>query len=85
MPRGVPESWLDWKSHPITKAVFETVRKAIYATQVQLGHDAGLNPVHDRYLAGTIYAYENILAMEFEEIDANYSDPDDIEDMGETL
>ena len=70
------DDWYAWKSHPVTQAVFQAIAQKIYNTQITLGYTAGADPLTDRWLVGQIFAYEDILKAEPEEVitDANLED-----------
>lgn len=60
----------DWKTHPMTKAVFNKINERIYELQVELGGQAGENARADGMKVGAIQALYDILDMEFESGDA---------------
>lgn len=62
------DSFRDWKANPVTKAVMTDIYNRILRTQEQLGATAGLDSVNDRYLAGAIAAYNDLLNIEFDEV-----------------
>jgi hypothetical protein len=62
------DSFRDWKANPVTKTVIDEFKKRIYAVQVDLGNTAGLDAISDRYKAGAIAAYSDILNIEFEDV-----------------
>lgn len=62
------DSFRDWKSNPVTKAVFVELVNRIQGIQNDLGSVAGLDPIGDRYRAGAIQAYRDILSIEFDEV-----------------
>lgn len=69
------DDWYLWKQNEVTKALFRSIAQKIYANQVTLGYAAGNDPLTDKWLVGQIYAYEDVLKAEPEEvIDANSED-----------
>lgn len=62
------DSFRDWKANPVTKAVFAELNTRIREVQHLLGNTAGLEPLNDRYNVGAIQAYNDILLIDFEEV-----------------
>lgn len=68
--------FVDWKSNPVTKILFETLHLVIYDLQDELGDSAGSNPIQDREKVGRIQALKEILdwvptLIEEDETDGN--------------
>lgn len=61
------ESFRDWKADPVTKAVFNGFRDNILKLQELLGEVAGTDPMLDRWRAGVIAGYKDVLLIEFED------------------
>lgn len=61
------EDFLEWKQLAVTKALVNEWTLRIEGLQEELGNTAGLDPLTDRYKAGAIQAYKDLLNMEFEE------------------
>lgn len=59
--------FIDWKSNPTTKEVFNQLRQYIEGLQVELGQSAGIDPRLDSIKVGAIQAYNDILGIEFDE------------------
>lgn len=62
------DSFRDWKANPVTKAVFDELRKRVYLIQDELGVSAGLEPLQDRFKVGAVGAYTDLLNIEFDEV-----------------
>jgi hypothetical protein len=62
------DSFRDWKSNPVTKAVFTELHNRINQSLEQLGGTAGQDPLNDRYISGAIAAYRDLLNIEFGEV-----------------
>ena len=62
------DDFYQWKIHPVTIAFHQAIRERIYALQVQLGYNAGEDPVQDRKVVGMIAAYLEVLSSEPEEV-----------------
>lgn len=62
------DSFRDWKSNPVTKAVFAEIHNMIHESQERLGNSAGLDPLNDRYISGAIAAYRDLLNIDFSEV-----------------
>lgn len=60
--------FLDWKSSPITKALFKTLEDRILGLQNELGYSAGENPRLDAMKVGAIQACRDVMDADwFEE------------------
>lgn len=62
------ESFRDWKSNPVTKAVLNEICRRIFDAREHLGANAGIDPLLDRYQVGAIAAYGDLLNIEFDEV-----------------
>lgn len=62
------ESFRDWKSNPVTKAVFNDLFDRIQRIREDLGNTAGIDPLMDRYKAGAINAYSDMINIEYDEV-----------------
>lgn len=62
------DDFLDWKSHPVTKAVFAALTARITNVQEELGFVAGENPTQDRYRTGAIQGYRDVLGTTWGDI-----------------
>lgn len=61
------ESFRDWKSNPVTKAVMSTIEDRIRNIEVELGMSAGQEPLSDRFKSGAICGYRDLVNITFEE------------------
>ena len=59
--------FIDWKSNPVTKAVFTKLLNRIDELQAELGQQAGINPRMDAIKVGAIQAYSDLLDLDFDE------------------
>lgn len=59
--------FIEWKQNLVTQAVMDGFRQRIQELEIILGKSAGLDSLEDRYKAGAIAAYQDILYIEFEE------------------
>lgn len=62
------DSFRDWKANPVTKAVMDGFRDQILRLQDRLGNTAGENALQDRYTAGVIAGYKDLILVEFDEV-----------------
>jgi hypothetical protein len=62
------ESFRDWKSNPVTKAVFNELYNRILAVREDLGNTAGIDPLEDRRKTGAIAAYGDMINVEYDEV-----------------
>jgi len=62
--------FLEWKTHPTTKAVFNKINERIYDLQVELGSQAGADVRADGMKVGAIQALQDIQDIDFDEGDA---------------
>ena len=61
--------FLDWRTNPVTEAVFKSIQERMERLTQLLSNQAGLDPSEDRRLTGMIAAYRTLLEIEFEEFD----------------
>lgn len=61
------KDFIDWKSNPITKAVFVQIRNNIQGLQEELGESAGVDTYLDAKKVGAIRAYNDVLELDFDE------------------
>lgn len=61
------EDFIDWKSSPVTQAVFSVVEERIYDAMDILSATAGNDPVADRYLVGMIRAFKELQEITYED------------------
>ena len=59
--------FIDWKQHPVTKEVFRTLQARIQEQYEILGQTAGQDATADSKRVGAIYAYNELLGIDFEE------------------
>lgn len=60
--------FIDWKSSPMTKAMFNTLQFNIDSLQYGLGQSAGSDPRADAIKVGAIKAYQDVIDADwFEE------------------
>lgn len=59
--------FLEWKDHIVTREVMRGFHERIKQLEYELGQAAGLNSLDDRYKAGAIAAYSDILNVEHED------------------
>lgn len=62
------ESFRDWKANPVTKEVFNGFKDQILKLQEQLGGQAGIDPLQDRWVAGVIAGYKDLILVEYDEV-----------------
>lgn len=60
--------FIDWKSNPVTKAVFEDYRARIESHKDILSTIAGKDPITDRFHAGYIQAFRDALDVDVGEL-----------------
>ena len=63
------QDFTDWKRHPMTISLFTSIHNRIQEGREELGHTAGLDPQSDRLKVGMLKAYEEIVEIDFEEIE----------------
>lgn len=59
--------FVDWKSHPITKRVFDGLREQENLMKEMLVESAGIDPSEDRYRAGYIAALRDVYLVRLED------------------
>ena len=52
------EQWIEWKSHPVTRALKEASKERIEEIKDQIV--ASTDPDYDRFLKGMIWAYNEV-------------------------
>jgi len=62
--------FMDWKSHPITKQVFEGLREQEHTVMETLAVSAGTDSLQDRFHAGYIAALRDLYLIRLEDEDA---------------
>jgi hypothetical protein len=65
------KDFTDWKSHPVTKLVFQNLQERAEAIKDILAESAGIDSQQDRFHAGYIAAVKDILLTQYEEIGDN--------------
>lgn len=60
--------FIDWKSNPVTKAVFMEIKKLADDGVEGLSLSAGLDPLNDRAIVGKINGLRNVLDISFSDI-----------------
>ena len=62
------KDFIDWKEHPITRALFDQLNLRIRGLETELGYQAGDNVRLDALKVGAIQAYRDVLDADwFEE------------------
>ena len=61
------EEFQDWKQSPATEAVFEIVVNRIEDCKDMLAESAGVDSSQDRFFAGMIRAFREVLAVNWED------------------
>jgi hypothetical protein len=56
----------DWKRHPMTQVVLEQFAARVRDLKESLSYEAGKDPQEDRFKAGYIAAFNDIILMEYE-------------------
>jgi hypothetical protein len=60
--------FIDWKSSPMTKAMFNSLQLGIDTLRYELGESAGIDPRADAVKVGAIKAYQDVIDADwFEE------------------
>lgn len=57
---------MDWKQHPITQEVLNTIKIRIRDLESELGISAGVDSLHDRFKVGAIAAYKDFYFLDME-------------------
>ena len=61
------QDYLDWKRHPVTQVMLDSLHNNISSLCTELGVIAGKDPLEDRFKAGYILACRDVLDIQFEE------------------
>lgn len=64
---SLKQDFLDWKSHPVTKRVFEGLKEQEALLQEQLVQAAGIDSSEDRYRVGYIAALRDVYLIRLED------------------
>lgn len=59
----------DWKRHPVTQAVFGLLQERIATLTEYLQLHAGDDPSKDKQFSGAIMAHQDVLNIQFEDIE----------------
>ena len=62
------QEFADWKSHPITKAVFDALKEREAAILEVFATSAGVDPAQDRFHAGYIAAVRDVYLTSAEDV-----------------
>jgi hypothetical protein len=63
------DSFRDWKSNSVTKAVFNELNVRIQGVKDELSGNAGIDIRTDRYRVGYIQALIDLLNIQFDEVE----------------
>lgn len=63
------DEFLDWKRSPVTIAIFSSMVERINDGAKELAGSAGVNPLEDRFKCGMIRAYQEVMSVEFDELE----------------
>lgn len=61
------KDFIDWKSNPVTKAVFTHLKERITDVGTELTFEAGQDPARDRFKVGYIQAIRDTLEVSAED------------------
>ena len=62
------KDFIDWKSSPITVAMFKAIQANIDGLKEELAYSAGMNPTTDSLKVGAIRAFRDVIEADwFEE------------------
>lgn len=61
--------FIEWKSHPVTKAFFMAAQERVEDAKDVLSIEAGINPVQDNVLRGLIQAYRELQEFRIEDLE----------------
>ena len=61
------EDFVNWKSSPVTREVFKSLEHKIEELSDDLSQIAGRDPLEDRFKAGAIAGYRDLLLIDFED------------------
>lgn len=56
----------EWKGFSVTQEIMGELRKRQAEAKEYLAHNAGIDPLRDRWYTGTIAAYEDMLNIELD-------------------
>lgn len=62
------EDFLAWKDNHVTKTVMKIVENMILGLEQELGMQAGLDPLSDRFKAGAIQGFRDVLDVGIQEV-----------------
>lgn len=62
------KDFIDWKSSPVTKAVFSDLKERIAGIGDELSLSAGQDPLWDRYKVGYAQALRDVTAVSAEDV-----------------
>lgn len=68
------KDFIDWKSNPVTKAVFNDYKSRIEAHKDILSYVAGKDSLDDRFHAGYIQAFRDALEVSAEDAEVAQDD-----------
>lgn len=63
------KDFIDWRSAPVTKAIFAELDKRIQDVAGELAISAGIEPTTDRYRAGYIQGLRDAMSVDAEEVE----------------
>ncbi len=63
------EEFVDWKSNPVTQAVFSSIAERINEVARDLASSAGLDQSKDRFKCGMVHAFQELLTIELDELE----------------
>lgn len=64
---SLKQDFLDWKSHPVTKRVFDGLKEQEALFVEQLAQSAGIDSNEDRFRAGYIAALRDVYLIRLED------------------
>lgn len=59
--------FIDWKAHPVTKAVFQIIDQRIQDAREMLGNTAGEDSLTDRLLVGMIRGFNELKGIDYDD------------------
>lgn len=63
------EDFIQWRSEPVTKRVFELITEKLAQGIEELSYRAGENSITDREYVGKIAAYRDLLGISYYELE----------------
>lgn len=66
---SLTSEFVDWKSHPMTKRVFDGLRERENEIKERLALSAGKEPDEDRFRVGYIAALRDVYLMDVESVE----------------